>query len=52
MKVFPLAVEQQLDDWPEKGQRETRWFTPGEAATLVGEGGLVTLLLRLAAEEG
>ncbi len=52
VEVFPLAVERQLDDWPEKGQRETRWFPPAEAATLVGEGGLVTLLLRLAAEEG
>jgi AraC-like DNA-binding protein len=29
-------VERQLDDWPEKGQRETRWVTPAEAATLVG----------------
>ena len=49
--VFPLAVERQLDDWPEKGQRETRWFTPAEAATLVEEGGLVAMLLELAAEE-
>jgi 8-oxo-dGTP pyrophosphatase MutT (NUDIX family) len=48
--VFPLAVARQLADWPEKGQRETRWFTPAEAALLVQEGGLVTLLLRLARE--
>jgi 8-oxo-dGTP pyrophosphatase MutT (NUDIX family) len=47
--VFPLAVAHQLEDWPEKGQRETRWFTPAEAALLVHEGGLVTLLLELAA---
>ena len=46
--VFPLAVERQLDDWPERGQRETRWFTPDEAALLVEEGGLVELLLSLA----
>src|SRR5689334_3098238 len=50
VEVFPLAVGRQLDDWPGKGRRETRWFTPAEAATLVGEGGLVTLLLHLAAE--
>jgi 8-oxo-dGTP pyrophosphatase MutT (NUDIX family) len=51
VEVFPLEVERQLENWPEKGQRETRLFTPVEAAMLVGEGGLVTLLLRLAAEE-
>ena len=38
--MFPLAVTRQLADWPEKGQRETRWCTPEEAATLVEEGGL------------
>ena len=42
--VFPLAVERQLDDWPEKGQRETRWFTPAEAALAVDEGGLAAIL--------
>jgi 8-oxo-dGTP pyrophosphatase MutT (NUDIX family) len=49
VQVFPLAVAQQLEDWPEKGQRATRWCTPEEAATLVEEGGLVALLLNLAA---
>jgi 8-oxo-dGTP pyrophosphatase MutT (NUDIX family) len=47
--VFALQVKQQLDDWPEKGQRERRWFSPAEAALLVDEGSLVTLLLELAA---
>jgi 8-oxo-dGTP pyrophosphatase MutT (NUDIX family) len=46
--VFPFAVTRQLADWPERGQREARWFTPEKAALLVQEGGLVTLLLRLA----
>jgi 8-oxo-dGTP pyrophosphatase MutT (NUDIX family) len=49
--VFPLAVSRQLEDWPERGQRETRWFTLEEAAMLVEEGGLVSLLLGLAAPE-
>lgn len=49
--VFMLTVEQQLESWPEKRQRERRWFTPAEAALLVEEGGLVTLLLELAALE-
>ena len=48
VEVFPLLVEGQLGDWPEKGQRETRWFTPAEAALLVQEGGLAELLLSLA----
>lgn len=46
--VFPFAVTRQLADWPEKAQRETRWFTPEEAALLVQEGGLAALLLGLA----
>jgi 8-oxo-dGTP pyrophosphatase MutT (NUDIX family) len=49
--VFPLWVERQLEDWPERRQRETRWFTLGQAALAVDEGGLVTLLLRLAAPQ-
>ena len=42
--VFLLQVEHQLDDWPEKGQRETRWFSPSEAAELVAEGGLAEII--------
>jgi 8-oxo-dGTP pyrophosphatase MutT (NUDIX family) len=49
VQVFPLVVARQLEDWPEKQQRATRWCTPEEAATLVEEGGLVALLLNLAA---
>jgi len=47
--VFPLEVEQELDAWPEKGQRERRWMTSAQAALLVSEAGLVDLLLTLAA---
>ena len=49
--VFPLRVERLLDDWPERRQRERRWFTLAGAAMAVEEGGLVALLLRLAAPE-
>ncbi len=42
--VFLFWVERQLDDWPEKGQRETRWFEPEEAMALVDEGGLAELV--------
>jgi 8-oxo-dGTP pyrophosphatase MutT (NUDIX family) len=51
VKVFPFAVEQQLDDWPEREQRDTRWFTPVEAARLVEESSLAELLLALTVEQ-
>ncbi len=51
VEVFPLAVERQLEDWPERAERETNWFTPAEAAMLVDESGRVALLLDLAAAE-
>jgi 8-oxo-dGTP pyrophosphatase MutT (NUDIX family) len=49
--VYPLWVERQLDDWLERGQRKTQWFTLAQAALAVDEGDLVTLLLSLAAPE-
>jgi hypothetical protein len=42
--VFLLRVDRQLDDWPEKGQRETRWFNQSEAVDLVDEGGLAEVI--------
>lgn len=48
VRVFPMRVERLLDDWPERRQRQRRWFSPAEAALAVEEGGLVALLLRLA----
>ena len=26
VRVFLFRVERQLDDWPEKRERETKWF--------------------------
>jgi 8-oxo-dGTP pyrophosphatase MutT (NUDIX family) len=46
VRVFLLWVEQQLDDWPEKRERETKWFDASEAATLVDEGGLAEIIGR------
>jgi 8-oxo-dGTP pyrophosphatase MutT (NUDIX family) len=46
--VFRMQVAEILDDWPEKAERERRWFTLPQAAMAVEEGGLVTLMLRLA----
>jgi 8-oxo-dGTP pyrophosphatase MutT (NUDIX family) len=48
VRVFLFRVERQLDDWPEKSQRETRWFDANEAADLVNEGGLAEIIARFA----
>jgi 8-oxo-dGTP pyrophosphatase MutT (NUDIX family) len=37
VKVFPLEVREDLQDWPERREREERWFSPGEAAEAVAE---------------
>jgi 8-oxo-dGTP pyrophosphatase MutT (NUDIX family) len=48
VRVFSFRVERQLDDWPEKAQRETKWFDATEAATLVEEVGLAGIIERFA----
>ena len=44
VSVFLFAVERQLRKWPEKSERQTRWFTPEEASTLVAPTGLADIL--------
>lgn len=46
VQVFSFWVYKQLDDWPEKNQRETRWFDVPEAASFVDEGGLAEIIRR------
>lgn len=43
--VFALKVRTELDSWKEQGQRERRWFPRAEAAALVDEPELRTLIL-------
>jgi len=43
--VFLLAVEQQVDDWREKAEKECQWMTPKRAARMVHESGLAEILL-------
>ncbi|WP_246130139.1 NUDIX hydrolase [Nitrospirillum pindoramense] len=54
--AYLFEVERELEDWPEKHQRERRWVSPSQAALMVAEGGLVSILLSLASmavdEEG
>jgi 8-oxo-dGTP pyrophosphatase MutT (NUDIX family) len=51
VQVFLFRVERQLDDWPEKGQRECRWFDANEAVALVEESGLAEILDRFAGSQ-
>ena len=42
--LFLLEVERQLPVWAEQGQRESRWFSPEDAADLVDEPELATAI--------
>lgn len=42
--VFPMTVDCELEDWPERRERRRQWFKPEEAAALVAEEALADLL--------
>lgn len=42
--LYLLEVERQLPVWAEQGQRESRWFSPEDAADLVDEPELATAI--------
>ncbi|MFC7739126.1 NUDIX hydrolase [Roseomonas sp. GCM10028921] len=44
VQVFRMTVAHLLQEWPERSQRERRWFTLGQAAEQVAEAGLIELL--------
>jgi 8-oxo-dGTP pyrophosphatase MutT (NUDIX family) len=44
VSVFLMAVERQLRKWPEKSERDTRWFAPEDAANVVAPAGLAGVL--------
>ncbi|MCB4769543.1 NUDIX hydrolase [Ancylobacter sp. Lp-2] len=46
--VYPLEVTRQLDDWPERSERTLIWLPPEDAALLVDETDLGTLILECA----
>jgi 8-oxo-dGTP pyrophosphatase MutT (NUDIX family) len=46
VQVFLFRVTHQLDDWPEKGQREAKWLNANEATDFVEEGGLAEIIDR------
>ena len=43
--VHPLAVKRELRDWPEKGERNRKWFSLDVAATRVDSSELRVLIL-------
>jgi 8-oxo-dGTP pyrophosphatase MutT (NUDIX family) len=45
--LFAMEVTRQLDDWPERRERERSWFTPDEAAKAVHEQDLALLFSRM-----
>lgn len=47
--LYPIEVAGLAEDWPEKGQRERRWFPLAEAARLVRPRTLGSLLSAFAA---
>jgi 8-oxo-dGTP pyrophosphatase MutT (NUDIX family) len=44
VRVFPLNVERQQSRWPEKQQREVRWFSRTEASKVVREPALSDII--------
>jgi 8-oxo-dGTP pyrophosphatase MutT (NUDIX family) len=47
--VYLMLVTHQADDWPERLERDTTWFNPSEAATLVAEQGLDKIIRKMPA---
>jgi len=45
VNLYPLLVSREADDWPERGQRERRWFSAAEAAASVEEPELSVIIL-------
>ena len=50
VKLYLLEVQRQLPIWIEQGQRHCQWFKPEDAADLVDEPGLSSLIRTIAAE--
>ena len=51
VEVFPLAVTEELAEWPEREARTRRWFALGEASEAVDEADLKILIRGFRASE-
>lgn len=49
VNVHPLLVTREATDWPERGERQRRWFAPEEAAAAVDEPELGVIILSFGA---
>jgi len=49
VSVYPMLVTRQAANWPERGQRELRWFSQAEAAAAVDEPELAVIILSFSA---
>ncbi|MDH3666420.1 MAG: NUDIX hydrolase [Paracoccaceae bacterium] len=49
--MYPMMVEEELLDWPEKDQRRRRWVGLDEATILLSHPELVTIVKEIAARE-
>lgn len=47
--VHPLIVQRELKQWPERGQRERKWFAFSEAAEQIDSPELAAIILKLGA---
>ena len=47
--VYLMQVSQQLEDWPERAERETQWLPPHEAAVSVKDTGLGRIIRKVPA---
>jgi 8-oxo-dGTP pyrophosphatase MutT (NUDIX family) len=45
VRMFPMEVVEEAEDWPERNERERRWFEPDAAAMAVLEADLGALIL-------
>jgi two-component system phosphate regulon sensor histidine kinase PhoR len=50
VQLFRMSVESESADWPERRERERRWFAPDEAAAAVAEPALAGLIRAIAPE--
>jgi 8-oxo-dGTP pyrophosphatase MutT (NUDIX family) len=48
VRVFPLQVKKQTDEWPEKAEREVKWLPAKKAAKQVNDPELSAIIRRLA----
>ena len=44
VRVFAMQVKEQRKNWPERGERDRKWYSPQDAAALVAEPDLAELI--------